>query len=387
MNIKIPQFVSDTIKTLENNGFEAYIVGGCVRDILMGITPHDYDITTNALPHQIKSLFKKTVDIGIKHGTVTVINNNAPIEITTYRTEGIYSDNRRPDSIEFVSDLKEDLSRRDFTINAICYNESKGFVDLFGGMEDIKNRTLRAVGNPVERFEEDALRILRLYRFASTLSFKVDEKTLNDALNCSALIKKVSRERIAEELKKAVLGDNVKVLESLINSKALEFISIKSCDDLDDISKLKRNADLRLFALLSLCECDISQVANELKLSNKTQIYLNTLSRLISKKIPENKYEIKQLLNFCDFEIFEEFIEYLTKIKKSDCSKIISDLNEIKIKCEPYKISHLNINGNDILSLGYENAEIRNALNNLLQKVIEDPLLNKKDTLLKFLTK
>ena len=387
MTIKIPQFISDTIKTLENAGFEAYIVGGCVRDILMGIAPHDYDITTSALPHEIKSLFEKTIDTGIKHGTVTVIKENIPIEITTFRTEGAYSDNRRPDNIEFVKDLKKDLSRRDFTVNAICYNENVGFIDLFGGMEDIKNRTLKAVGNPEERYKEDALRILRLYRFAATLNFKIEKKTHNDALACSSLIKNVSRERIAEELKKAILGDNISALESLINTNAFDFISVHSCDNLENISNLQKNTDLRLFSLFSLCNCEIIKVAKELKLSNKTQTYFNIFLKLLSNKIPQNKYEIKQILSFCDFEIFEEFIEYLWKIKNINCNQIIFLLNEIKSNSEPYKISHLDISGNDIRQLGYKEIEIGNALNLVLQKVLEEPNLNKKETLIKILTK
>lgn len=387
MSIKIPQFVSEAIKILENGGFEAYIVGGCVRDILMDIVPHDYDITTNATPYEIKSLFQRTVDTGIKHGTVTVLIGDRPIEITTYRTEGDYSDNRRPDNIEFVTDLKTDLSRRDFTVNTICYNENTGFVDLLGGMDDIKNRTLKAVGNPEERYKEDALRILRLYRFAATLNFKIDEKTHLDALGCSVLVRNVSRERIAEELKKAVLGNNIRALEPLINADSLGFLGIKSCGNLSNISKLSQNIDLRLFAFLSLCDCNVSDAARELKLSSKTQTYISSLSNLISQKPPENKSEIKQMLNLCDLEIFEDYLEFLTEIKNFNCKKIILQLNEIRENNEPYKISHLALSGNDILSLGYADKEIGRALDTLLKNVIDNPNLNQKELLMKILNK
>ncbi len=181
---KIPQNALLVINRLTQNGYKAYIVGGCVRDILLDKTPHDFDITTNAKPNEIISLFEKTVPTGIKHGTVTVILRDEPIEVTTFRTDRDYTDNRRPDNVTFVDDLKEDLARRDFTVNALAYNKTEGLKDFFGGQDDLQNKILRAVGNPEKRFREDALRILRLFRFASTLGFSIEEQTLNDAIKC-----------------------------------------------------------------------------------------------------------------------------------------------------------------------------------------------------------
>ena len=175
----IPPEIEFIIDRLENNGFEAYLVGGCVRDMLMGIPPHDYDITTSAEPEITLSLFPKTVPTGIKHGTVTVLNKGFAAEVTTYRSDGEYGDHRRPESVTFVKSLKEDLARRDFTVNAIAYNENEGIKDFFGGKEDINNKILRAVGNPEKRFTEDALRILRLFRFASILGFTPEKGKLS----------------------------------------------------------------------------------------------------------------------------------------------------------------------------------------------------------------
>ena len=177
MFINIPNNVQFIIDTFYNNNYEAFMVGGCVRDCLLGLTPKDYDITTSALPNITESLFEKTIPTGIKHGTVTVVLDNENLEVTTYRTEGNYLDNRHPESVEFVSNIKEDLSRRDFTVNALAYNHKEGLIDYFNGIDDIKNKIIKAVGDPNKRFQEDALRMLRAIRFSCQLGFKIDELT------------------------------------------------------------------------------------------------------------------------------------------------------------------------------------------------------------------
>ena len=166
MLINIPNNVQFIIDTFYKNNYEAFMVGGCVRDCLLGLTPKDYDITTSALPNITESLFEKTIPTGIKHGTITVVLDNENLEVTTYRTEGNYLDNRHPESVEFVSNIKEDLSRRDFTVNALAYNNKEGLIDYFNGIDDIKNKTIKAVGDPNKRFQEDALRMLRAIRFS-----------------------------------------------------------------------------------------------------------------------------------------------------------------------------------------------------------------------------
>ena len=177
--ILLPKNVEYIIDTFYNAGYKAYAVGGCSRDSLMGNNPNDWDICTNALPNQVKQVFPdyEIIDTGLKHGTVTLLIDKIPYEITTFRTESTYSDNRRPDSVIFVSTVQEDLSRRDFTVNAIAYNQYENIIDPFGGQEDIKNAIIRTVGNPDTRFDEDALRILRAIRFASTLGFSIEDET------------------------------------------------------------------------------------------------------------------------------------------------------------------------------------------------------------------
>ena len=188
----------EIIRTLEDAGFSAYAVGGCVRDYLLGQIPKDIDITTSATPEMVKELFPKTFDTGIEHGTVTVLWYGTGYEVTTFRTEGKYSDHRRPDHVEFSRSLEEDLSRRDFTINAMAYHPSKGLIDLFHGKEDLEKGIIRCVGKASERFEEDALRMLRAIRFAARFGFRIEEETVQAAVQRASTISFVSRERIWE---------------------------------------------------------------------------------------------------------------------------------------------------------------------------------------------
>ncbi len=204
------------LEKLSGKGFYAFVVGGCVRDRLMGIVPLDTDITTSATPEQVKAVFEgyKVVETGIKHGTVTVLVDSTPLEITTFRTDGEYKDNRHPESVKFTHNIEHDLARRDFTVNAIAYNDQRGVVDLFGGIQDINNKIIRCVGEPKKRFEEDALRIMRAVRFAATLGFEIEPKTENAMRQCVHLLKNVSVERIFVELKKLLCGKNAgKILE------------------------------------------------------------------------------------------------------------------------------------------------------------------------------
>lgn len=208
----MPKNVDIAINLLQSAGFEAYAVGGCVRDSLLGKTPNDWDITTSAKPEDMKSVFADfhCIDTGIKHGTVTVVIDGEPLEITTFRLDGEYEDNRHPKSVTFTSDLGADLGRRDFTVNAMAYSKMTGTVDLFGGQNDLKNKIIRCVGDPDRRFNEDALRILRALRFASALDFEIEEKTAQSLLKNCALLGNISEERIAKELLKLVCGKGAK---------------------------------------------------------------------------------------------------------------------------------------------------------------------------------
>ena len=212
MTMDMPKNVDTAINLLQSAGFEAYAVGGCVRDSLLGKTPNDWDITTSAKPEDMKSVFADfhCIDTGIKHGTVTVVIDGEPLEITTFRLDGEYEDNRHPKSVTFTSDLGADLGRRDFTVNAMAYSKKTGTVDLFGGQNDLKNGIIRCVGAPDRRFNEDALRILRALRFASALDFEIEEKTAQSLLKNRALLGNISEERIAKELLKLVCGKGAK---------------------------------------------------------------------------------------------------------------------------------------------------------------------------------
>lgn len=205
--MQIPEKVNDIIRRLEKNGYEGYAVGGCVRDRILGREPGDWDITTSARPEEVKHIFPKTIDTGILHGTVTVMIEGEGFEVTTFRLDGDYMDHRHPSTVEYTPDLREDLKRRDFTINAMAYNPRTGIVDLFGGMEDIRRKCIRCVGEPRERFDEDALRMLRGVRFAGQLGFEVEETTLQAITELSHTIDKVSSERIREELTKLLLSN------------------------------------------------------------------------------------------------------------------------------------------------------------------------------------
>lgn len=213
ITIKIPKQVNEILDKLHDSGYEAYIVGGCVRNAVLGRMPHDWDITTSAEPDEVKALFERTIDTGLKHGTVTVMSGKTGYEITTFRVDGDYSDGRHPDSVAFTKDLIKDLERRDFTINAMAYTKESGLIDPFDGYGDIGRGIIRAVGDPKQRFSEDALRIMRAFRFSAQLGYDIDPDTLEAAEKLAPNLKMVSAERIRSELEKILVSDNPDVLE------------------------------------------------------------------------------------------------------------------------------------------------------------------------------
>ena len=227
MRIAVPQAVEEIIETLTGYGYEAYAVGGCVRDSLLGREPGDWDITTSASPFQVKEIFRRTVDTGILHGTVTVMKNHVGYEVTTYRIDGEYEDGRHPKSVAFTSDLKEDLCRRDFTVNAMAYSHETGIVDIFGGMEDLHRGVIRCVGNPVDRFTEDALRILRAIRFSAQLGFVIEEKTRAAIEKIAPNLMKVSRERVQVELTKLLLSPHPEQIREVYDLGISPYVSAR----------------------------------------------------------------------------------------------------------------------------------------------------------------
>lgn len=381
MRFPLPQNIKFVLDTLLENGHSAYIVGGCVRDLLCGKTPHDYDITTSAIPDEVQSLFEKTVATGLKHGTITVIIDNTPIEVTTFRTESSYNDSRHPESVNFVSDVKEDLSRRDFTVNAMCYNETEGLIDLFGGVNDINNKVLRAVGNAELRFTEDALRILRLFRFAATLQFDIDKDTFDAAIYCAPLLKNISAERIFTELKKAAQGNDISVISPLLKTNCLSDYCITD-NNLEKLKNLEENEDLRTFALLYLTSTNLPKTLDKFKCSNAFKDYSSKMSHLISNGIDADKISIKCALNYADFDVVCDCLSYFKDVLKIDIHEHKIILNEVKENREPYKISHLDITGKDIIALGFDGKQVGEKLEVLLIEAIKNPTLNTRQQLL-----
>ncbi len=377
----LPEYITNLLDRLHKNGFKGYVVGGCVRDIYMQKTPHDYDVTTDATPQEIINLFEKTVATGIKHGTVTVITDAHPIEVTTFRTEGTYTDSRRPDSVTFVRNLKDDLSRRDFTVNALAYNPTEGLIDLFGGIKDLHAGILRAVGVPEERFTEDALRILRLFRFAVVLDFKIEEETLKAAIKKADTLQKISRERIAAELEKTVCGKNLSQFSVLLNKEYLNFLNLHPCDNLNIITFLPQNTELRYFAFLHLCCDNITAVGKELKFSNARNEYLRQMNLLINS-VFETKADIKRALNKTCENAVRDALTVKKVLYKKNTQTAIMLLEEVLENNEPYLIKHLAINGNDLKEIGINGTNTGKTLNFLLDCIIQDKTLNTKEKLL-----
>lgn len=247
MHINIPENITRMLDKLEAAGYEAYIVGGCVRDSLMGIPPHDYDITTSALPTETKQVFAgmRLIETGLKHGTVTVLSDGEPVEITTYRVDGEYRDSRRPESVTFTRNIRDDISRRDFTMNGIAYSPRRGLFDEFGGSDDIKRGIIRCIGDPEKRFQEDALRILRGMRFSAALGFEIEENTALAMLDNRELLKNISAERIFTELCGLLTGRNsgcsiFRVLKEFREILAVILPEFRDCFDFEQHSKYHR---------------------------------------------------------------------------------------------------------------------------------------------------
>ena len=376
----LPSDTEYIFETLKKNGYEAYAVGGCVRDMLNGDTPHDFDITTSAEPEAVISLFKKTVPTGIKHGTVTVIINGVPNEVTTYRTDGEYRDHRRPDSVIFVKSLREDLARRDFTVNAMAYNKRDGLKDFFGGKQDIQNRILRAVGEPERRFYEDALRILRLFRFSSVLGFNIEENTLKAALEYAPTLKSVSAERIYSELLKTLCGKNPAALKPLTDISGLRFSGLTSDPDYG-ILPLLGSADTKLFAFLYSGGADVTAALDFLRVPNKTKKAARDMLTLLNMPFPKTKPEIKEMLYLTSPVSVENYFDYKAAYGEN-CENARNMLSEIIENAEPYKISDLKIRGEDLKKLGIRGRETGEMLEALRKYVIPDPTLNTKSRLL-----
>ena len=371
------------IKTLEEHGHTAYIVGGCVRDILMGKTPKDWDIATSAKPDEIKAIFNKTIDTGIKHGTVSVMIKNTRYEVTTYRQDGEYTDLRRPDDVKFVSDIVLDLSRRDFTINAIAYNPRTGIVDPFLGQDDIKHKIIRCVGYPVMRFNEDALRMLRALRFAAVLDFDIQEDVICAIKVLSHNIKYISPERIKDELCKLICGTNIILLKT---TGLLEHIIEYKGDLQENADFIKKcPVDINMRLSLFLKDENAYEILKGLRFDNKSIKEICMYVSYFNINIKLCRVDIKKHLRNIPLEWFFNILLLKQIVFSIETDEYISIANDIIQKKECFTIKGLAVNGNDLKEYGLTGKDIGQGLEFLLDMVIHSPEMNTKELLLKCL--
>lgn len=388
--MKIPEGAEFIISRLNLHGYRGDIVGGCVRDFLLGKEPNDYDITTDALPDKMREIFcdVRMVDTGIKHGTLTVIVDKVPYEVTTYRIDGEYTDNRHPDKVSFTDKLSDDLSRRDFTVNAMCYNDRDGLTDIFGGKEDLSRGIIRAVGDPVQRFSEDALRILRALRFAATLNFEIDPETSMAIFETAHLLKNVSRERIYIEWKKLIAGIGASRIlrgySGIISAVIPELANL-------DVSKLPSGffeaepeiRELALFAIASRERAKDSFISamQGLHSDNKHRNFGKTVLESLDFNT-ENETDLRLLLVKIGAECALGTLRLKVLMNSAD-AKMLTMINQILASNPCYRISDMDINGNDLAQIGIKGKAIGDTLTRLLYMIAEGKLKNKKDELLK----
>lgn len=433
------------VKMLKDCGFEAFLIGGSVRDALMNLPIGDIDITTSATPAEVEEIFKefRVIETGIKHGTVTVIIDNEPLEITTYRSESAYSDNRHPDSVTFSKSLKDDVVRRDFTMNGIAFDFQKGFCDLVGGIDDIKSKTIRSIGDAETRFREDALRILRALRFSSVLDFTIEENTALAIHKCKDLLENISAERIRDEFSKLLCGKNAYSVLSEYSDVICVFIpEMEKCVGFEQINrhhifdvythslKALEQSKNDLHIRLSLFFHDIGkpyvahfdekgeqhyyshpkksaeiteEVLTRLRFDNDTKNKVVTLVKMHDSPIMLDKEEIpskkrlKRILSQIGVDLTYDLIE----IKKCDnlsqnpkyyrgdgfYKSVYDMLDEILDSHECFSVKDLKINGNDLVSLGFKGKDIGKALQKCLDGVISEKVENNFDDLIKYAKK
>lgn len=433
-NITLPDKVKYIIDTLNNNGFEGYVVGGCVRDSIIKKQPNDWDITTSALPEEMKALFEKTIDTGIQHGTVTIMLDNEPFEVTTYRIDGEYEDCRRPKEVFFTKDIVKDLERRDFTINAMAYHPNEGLLDPFGGEKDLELRMIRCVGKAEDRFNEDALRMLRAVRFSAKLGFDIEKSTWEAIKRKSGLIAKVSVERIREELNKLLLSNYPERLFYLKELGLMQYIlpeflptftteqnnpyhiynvaehTMKTVQAVDATELLRWTMLLHDIGKPSTRTTDAfgidhfynhdtksveisEQILKRLKFDNKT---IKSALKLIEHhdyRFKPDSIEVRKCIHLIGQGLFEDLIAVqiadslgqnpdFSKERTSDLLEILEIYKEILKNDDPLVIKDLAIDGKDLLELGLKGKMIGEVLETLLIHVLIDPNLNKKETLI-----
>ena len=438
MRIRLPASVKMVLDSLHAKGFEAYAVGGCVRDSVMGRIPDDWDITTSALPAQIKEIFRRTVDTGIQHGTVTVLAGSHAHEVTTYRIDGEYLDARHPDHVTFTSRLEEDLQRRDFTINAMAYNETAGLVDLYGGMQDLQRHVIRCVGTPEERFGEDALRMLRALRFSAQLGFRIDPETTDAITVLKENLRFVSSERICTELLKLICSDHPEVLrtawelgvtavilpefDAMMDTPQNNPYHIYTVGDhtIRTLQEIRNDRILRLTMLLhdvGKPSCRTTDetgrdhfkmhgqagaaiaetVMRRLKLDNDTIAKVKTLITYHDWMIRPDEKEVRHALNRVGEELFPLLLEVeradalaKSEYRREESLQRIRDAaavgERVLAEQQCFTLKDLAISGRDLLGMGVpKGPEIGRLLNAALEHVLDNPSENEKEKLLAYL--
>lgn len=394
MRIEIPSQVEWILSRLKNHGYEAFAVGGCVRDTLLGKIPEDWDITTSAKPEQVKKVFGKTVDTGILHGTVTVLKEGTGYEVTTYRIDGEYEDGRHPKEVSFTSELKEDLRRRDFTINAMAYSHETGIVDIFGGMEDLERHIIRCVGDPMERFTEDALRILRGIRFSAQLGFAIEEKTFEALSVIAPNLEQISKERIQVEITKTLLSahpDQILLTKetgmSPYISQTFPEIFTGKTDKVAAAAGLPRDKALRYAALLfPVGEKRTVMILKELKMDNYTIDRVKILVRFLQEPLQADAYFVRKLMSDMSDELFDALLILKETLFKEmvESVKAVRKLGGIiRENGDCIRLKDVAVNGRDLMEAGMKPGKrLGETLDQLLCLVLKHPEYNSKEKLL-----
>ena len=379
----IPTHIIGVLERFKNADEESYVVGGCVRDILLGRPLNDFDITAAALPERTAELFSdcRIIETGIKHGTLTVIVEGEPLEITTFRIDGDYKDSRHPEQVIFTHRIEDDLARRDFTVNAMAYNPWQGLVDPFGGRDDLASRIIRAVGEPQKRFTEDALRIMRAFRFSATLGFEIEKNTLSAAQSCKKGLANIARERIGVEFAKLLLApDPGPALEKMRDGGILEYVTGGYCPDslvLSLLAKMPADEGARLGLFLSEADGESAkEIISGLKRSGIiTKSALATIRGC--KKSIENDVEARRLIALCG--VYARNASVASVLLGNSPHEAIRRVAENTAPCT---LRELAITGKDLMAAGLEGRAVGRALDAALAAVINDPSLNEKERLI-----
>jgi len=383
------------IDKLNRASFEAYLVGGCVRDMLMEKEPKDWDITTSATPEEVKALFDKTFDTGIEHGTVTVVLGGENYEVTTYRIDGDYKDFRRPDGVEFTQNLREDLLRRDFTMNAIAYHPKEKFVDYFGGMGDIENRIIKGVGDPAKRFNEDALRMLRAVRFACQLGFSIEEDTFGALRENSGLIAHVSMERIRDELLKAFASEYTQKADYFqkcnILCEALPFMADYIRADFDDFlsdlnnfeSDGKTAVNVLSLLLKNMNGAEMKACLKNMKIDNASARSILNIGPLVNGVLKKDSLKIKETIFALGFEDYFNLLQ-IKEACGEDISRQKGEGQRIIAENEPIFMKDMAVNGDMLMErFGISGKTTGEVLRALHREVLKNPNINTAGELMK----